>query len=158
MQEERFELFTLLISEFDKDIQKIKAARTRALGIKNVHALWLYLLLKHPDGLSAAQIAEKSRINRSLVSREIDALVDKGYVRTTETAETAEKRRYNWKFILTRSGIALAREISEIALEVQAHADRGITQNELEQFYATFRKLKDNFSYITDNIEKGDQQ
>jgi DNA-binding MarR family transcriptional regulator len=155
MQEERFELFTLLISEFEKDIQKIKAARTKALGIKNVHALWLYLLYKNPDGLSAAQIAEKSRINRSLVSREIDALADKGYVRTTEATG---KRRYNWKFVLTQDGIALARQIGEIALEVQTYADRDITQDELEQFYTTLQKLKANFSYITDTIDKGEKK
>lgn len=155
MQEERFELFTLLISEFEKDIQKIKAARTSALGIKNVHALWMYLLLKSPAGLSSAQIAEKSKINRSLVSREIDALADKGYIRT---AETSEKRRYNWKFVLTESGVLLAGQISDIALEVQTHADKGITQSELESFYAILIKLKQNFSYIADNLNEGAQK
>ena len=75
MESERFEQFSSLISGIYRDIQKIKAKWTEPLGMKAVHIFWVYLLKKHPEGLSASELSRHSQSNRSLVSREIQELM-----------------------------------------------------------------------------------
>ena len=91
MKEERFEQFSALISGIYRDIQKLKTKWTEPLGMKSVHIFWVYLLKNHPEGLSASELSRHSQSNRSLVSREIQELINLGYV---YAEETPKQRRY----------------------------------------------------------------
>lgn len=142
----RFEKFTLLIDGIHKCINKIKFDTAPFLGIKSVHVLWIYELLLHPDGLTAAEIAAVSMVDKSLVSREIAALKKNGYV---SSEDTGKKRNYNARITLTQQGRALAEKITKEATEVQSRADEGISDGELESFYSTLEKLYLNFVSIT---------
>lgn len=143
MEEIRFERFTLLIEGIHKSINKLKLMNVPSLGIKSVHVFWLYQLSRHPEGMSAAELAIASMIDRSLVSREIKALKGGGYI------SVAKGRRY----VLTDSGKELAVRISEIVKEIQREADIGITEAELESFYSTLMKLNDNFNTIIEKYQ-----
>ena len=146
MESVRFEKFTLLIDGIHKSINKIKFDAAPYLGIKSVHVLWIYELSLHPEGLTAAEIAAVSMVDRSLVSREIAALKKNGYV---ESEEVENKRNYNARITLTDKGVELADRITEEAVRVQAEADAGISPEELETFYSTLEKLYTNFASIT---------
>ena len=71
---ERFEKFILLIDQIHKDINRIKSFIVSDPELKGVHSMWLYELLRSPNGLTATEIAAKTKIDRSLVSREIRIL------------------------------------------------------------------------------------
>lgn len=146
MESVRFEKFTLLIDGIHKSINRIKFDTAPYLGIKSVHVLWIYELSLHPEGLTAAEIAAVSMVDRSLVSREIAALKKNGYV---ESEEVENKRNYNARITLTDKGVELADRITEEAVRVQAEADAGISPEELETFYSTLEKLYTNFASIT---------
>jgi DNA-binding MarR family transcriptional regulator len=147
----RFEKFTLLIDGIHKCINKIKFDTAPFLGVKSVHVFWLYELAMHPEGLTAAEIAAVSMIDRSLVSREIAALKRGGYV---ECEETGSKRNYNARITLTEDGKQLAEKITREAIEVQSKVDAGITDEELESFYLTLEKLYKNFASISSHKEQ----
>ena len=151
MESVRFEKFTLLIDGIHKSINKIKFDTAPFLGVKSVHVFWLYELAMHPEGLTAAEIAAVSMIDRSLVSREIAALKRGGYV---ECEETGSKRNYNARITLTEDGKQLAEKITREALEVQSKVDAGITDEELESFYLTLEKLYKNFASISSHKEQ----
>lgn len=153
MQDERFEEFVALITGVYRDVQKLKAARADELGLKQVHIFWVYLLMHHPEGLTASEIARLSRIDRSLVSREIDALSAQGYL---QSDQASGQRRYAAKLNLTDKGRSVARRISELALDVQNGVDAGITPEELDGFYRTLRKLRSNFDALVSG--KGNMQ
>ncbi len=140
MESIRFERFTLLIDGIHKCISKLKVDRVPELGIKSVHVFWLYQLKNHPEGMTASKIAEASMIDRSLVSREIEALRKAGYITMKESG-----RRY----VLTKEGAELAGRITDIGLELQNAANTGITEDELASFYSTLEKLHTNFVNIT---------
>ena len=74
METVRFEKFTLLIDGIHKSINKIKFDTAPYLGVKSVHVFWIYELSFHSEGLTAAEIAAVSMVDRSLISREIAAL------------------------------------------------------------------------------------
>ena len=149
----RFEKFTLLIDGIHKSISKIKFDTAPDLGVKSVHVFWVYELLLHPEGLTAAEIAAVSMVDRSLVSREIETLKRSGYVRAEENGK---KRSYNSRYTLTESGVLLAERIKDEALRIQSAASAGISEEELESFYLTLEKLYGNFAALT--TEKVDKK
>ena len=151
MESERFRRFTLLVDGIHKSVQKIKNNKASDFGVKGVHTLWVYELLCHPEGMTASELAAKSMIDRSLISREIEALKEKGYI----TAERSiGKRNYNSKIRLTEKGKEVAEKIGDIAIEMQAMANMGISEEELIQFYNTLEKLSGNLMDIANEKEK----
>ena len=145
MQAQRFEQFTLAIDHLHKSVKQLKSYFASTLGVKGVHAFWLYILLSHPEGLTSAELASRGMICRSLVSREIEELETKGIVQVADGG----KRGYNSRICLTEKGRETAGRIATIALSVQEAADNGISPEELETFYATLDKLCLNFQNIS---------
>ena len=147
MEAERFEQFSSLISGIYRDIQKLKTKWTEPLGMKSVHIFWVYLLKNHPEGLTASELSRHSQSNRSLVSREIQELIDLGYI-TPEGK--AQQRRYGQKLILTQAGKEIAKTISNASLEIQNKVNAGIPEEDLLVFYRTLGILMDNFHKLTE--------
>lgn len=148
LEQERFEEFSALISCIYGNIQKLKARYTTQLGLKAVHVFWLYLLRTHPEGLSASELAAAGQSDRSLVSREINALFDKGII---FTRDNGGKRRYGWKLMLTDKGREIADIISAVVTDIQNTVSRDISEADLITFYRTLRNLAGNISELEKN-------
>lgn len=156
METIRYEKFTRAIDGIHKSINKLKSAIAPSLGVKGVHVFWLYKLLEYPDGLTAAEIATVSMIDKSLVSREINALMHDGYIAPKGTE--GKKRGYNTRLVLTERGTELAKKIVTEAAQIQASASDGISEEELSSFYSTLEKLHAKFIDIAASYtgENGD--
>lgn len=146
METIRYEKFTRAIDGIHKAINKIKLAEAPRLGVKGVHVFWIYKLLDYPEGLTAAEIAAVSMIDKSLVSREIATLKQDGYIATL--GGEGKKRGYNARLVLTERGVELAKRISDEATRVQDAVSEGISEEELSAFYATLEKLHTKFTGI----------
>ena len=153
LEQERFEEFSALISSVHGNIQKLKTRYTTQLDLKAVHIFWIYLLRTHPEGLSASELAAAGQSNRSLVSREIDELFDKGII---FTQDNGNKRRYGWKLMLTSKGKQLADVISAVVTDIQNSVSRDISEEDLISFYQTLRILANGFNELekSNNIQK----
>ncbi len=149
MENERFERFSVLIGSIYKDLQRIKTSETQKMGLKSVHVMWLYLLKKHPQGLSASELAKRSNTDRSLVSREIGELIKTGML-TSPVIDG--KRCYNRKIRLTDAGCKVAEHIEKISLQVQHFIDRGIEQADLENLYKTLNTLSKNLTCYAETV------
>ena len=147
MTSERFYSFVQLIDSVHKLIQKIRIDTAPDLGVKSVHIFWVYELYAHPEGLTAAELAAKSMISRSLISREIEALHQDGYVDIREMS-TGKRKNYNALITLTEKGNNLATQIVCEGLSVQNRVNEGITEEELASFYATLNKLCNNLKIV----------
>ena len=148
LDQERFEEFLSLVSSIHGNMQKLKTRYTAQLDLKAVHMFWLYLLRTHPEGMSASELAAAVQTNRSLVSREIDELFDKGII---FTQDNSDKRRYGWKLMLTSKGKQLADVISAISTDIQNTVSRDISEEDLITFYRTLRILANGFSELNKN-------
>ena len=147
MQDERFEQFSSLISGIYWDILKLKNKWTEPLGMKSVHIFWVYLLRNHPEGLSAAELSRHSQSNRSLVSREIQELIDLGYV---AYAPLKPGKRYGQKLVLTSNGQAVAERISQASLDIQNQVNKDIPEEDLNILYRTLSILLKNFDRLAE--------
>ena len=141
MEQERVMRFTHLIDGLHKRIQKIRTEYATAFGVKGVHIFWVYELLSHPEGLSATELAASSKIDRSLISREISALEARGFI---AAEKQSGKRTYNSKLMLTESGVEAAKKIKNIALNFQDGASGNVAISDLEIFYDVLEKLYSN--------------
>ena len=56
---DRFETFVLTINRIYRCIQRIKDREMEALGLKGSHVMCLFQLRQHPEGLTAAELAER---------------------------------------------------------------------------------------------------
>jgi DNA-binding MarR family transcriptional regulator len=149
MEAELFNQFVQLIESVHKSVNKIKLSIAPTLGVKSVHVFWLYELLSHPEGLTAATLANKSKIDRSLISREVEELRARGYIEVA--AGGGEKRKnYNSRIRLTEQGRELAQTITGYAMAAQLAADSGVSEEELQAFYATLKKLSNNLSQLAE--------
>ena len=155
MGSERFYSFVQLIDSAHKMIQKIRIDTAPYLGVKSVHIFWIYELYAHPNGLTAAELASKNMISRSLISREIEALHQDGYVEIREISH-GKRKNYNALITLTEKGKELARQIVFEGMSVQSRVDEGITEEELASFYATLNKLCNNLKIVAKEREAED--
>ncbi len=140
----RFLSFVHRVDDLQKAIKRLEVAYAPAFGVKGVHVFWLYELLGHPDGLTAAELANKQGIDRSLVSREIAILKKEGLVEAKGGV-----RGYNARLTLTEKGRGAAEHIQEVAYTVQCIANEGVSVEELQQFYRVFDKLRENLHAIS---------
>lgn len=147
---DRFESFILLIDAIHKSINKIKTDIVSSGEIKSVHTMWLYELFRNPKGLTATEIANKTMIDRSLVSREITSLIKAGLVKSDSATG---KRNYNSVITLTESGKAAAEEIANAALKAQNEVSRDVEADELSIFYSVLERLYRNISNIANKTE-----
>lgn len=147
LDSKRFEKFTLLIDGVHKSIHKIKLDMAPKVGVKGVHVLWVYELYEHKEGLTSTELASVSRIDRSLVSREIDDLMKEGCI---ECIDKSSGKRYNGRFVLTERGRELAEWIIERVLDVQNSVSSGISKEELETFYSVLERLDKNLEELTE--------
>ena len=146
MEDNRFEKFTLLVDGIRKSIHKIKLEEASRLGVKGVHVFWVFELYLHPEGLTATEIANVSRIDRSLVSREIESLKSDGYI---IAADEPKPRRYNERLVLTDKGTELAAKIMQKVISVQEAVSRDIDREELRIFYSVLERLYENFNALS---------
>lgn len=150
MGTERFGKFVLLIDGVHKSVQKLKLKYSPAFGLKGVHSLWMYELLRHPEGMTASELAATSMIDRSLISREIKELKDLDYIKVEGDSS---KRNYNMKISLTESGKQVALDVESIALSIQELASVGLEESEIADFYVTLEKIFNNLSKIADESD-----
>ncbi len=152
MKEEHFERFTLNLEHLVKCITALERDGTAEFGVKGVHTFWIYSLLSHPEGMTAAEIAAKGRVNRSLVSREMDKLHHENIVELEDSK--SGRGRYNRRIKLTEKGRQIARRIASITMEIQNRVDEGIGDRELEVFYSVLERLCGNFTSLIEDKKK----
>ena len=120
----RFEDFVGIISALSKEIQRIKTAEARRLGFRGSDVMCLYYLVKHPEGLTAAELARMADVSRAAMSRTIAHLEEDGLV------EAGEGVSYRTPIRLTEKGREAARPLDDIIHRVldEVGGELGTTQ------------------------------
>lgn len=153
---ERFYVFSSLVDGIHKSIHRLKSDFAAQFGIKNVHLFWIYELSVYPEGLTAAELAAKAMISRSLVSREMEMLLEDGYIKLEEQAR-GKRKNYNSRITLTEKGRDLAEQIRKKAKTVQDQVSRDVSLEDLAHFYETIEKLFQNIQTISFEADEENQ-
>lgn len=142
---ERFETFVLSINQIYRCIQKIKSREMVELGLKGTHVMCLFQLGQHPEGLTAAELAQRSLEDKAAVSRVIARLEELGLV---EVPEEGGGRRYRARLRLTEAGRAAAGRMTGVIRQAVQLGGQGLTDDQRETFYHALGVIARNLELI----------
>lgn len=108
---DRFERFSLAISEISRYWHNITADEMKKYGLKGSHSVYLVTLNKYPEGLTAPQLCHYCGRDKADVSRAMAIMEQKGLV----YKEGTNRRVYGGVFKLTDDGKAAAQYVCERA-------------------------------------------
>lgn len=128
---ERFETFSLAISEISKHWHKLTTDEMEKYGLKGPHSIYLLIMAKHEEGLTAPQICELCGRDKADVSRTMSAMEKIGLV----TKEGVNQSLYRGVLKLTEEGKRAAEYVSSRARLAVEIAGKGLTEENRNIFY-----------------------
>lgn len=142
--QDRFQAFVTGISVCYKYIQKIKSVEMTEFGLKGAHAMCLFFLHSHPEGLTAAQLSQLCAEDKAAVSRSLASLAEKGYIESDE-------KKYRSLLRLTEAGKEVAGHIDALIEQWVESGGDGLTEQDREIFYNALGLIASN---LHDKLEK----
>ncbi|HJA29072.1 MAG TPA: MarR family transcriptional regulator [Candidatus Olsenella pullicola] len=140
MTEKRFEDFVGIISALNKEIQRIKTAEAKRLGFRGSDVMCLYYLVKHPEGLTASELARVVDVSRAAMSRTIAHLAEDGFVEVGDTEE-GDASKYRAPVRLTEKGFEAARPLDDIIHRVLDEAGGELAMRQRLQMYDSLNHI-----------------
>lgn len=139
MRETRFEDFVGIISALSKEIQRIKTAEAKRLGFRGSDVMCLYYLVKHPEGLTASELARLADVSRAAMSRTVAHLEEDGFVEVG--SEEDEGSKYRAPVRLTERGREAARPLDDIIHRVLDEAGGELAAKQRLQMYDSLNHI-----------------
>lgn len=152
MKEDRYITFSITIEQIAKNLQKLKNERMALFGLRSVHLTGLIRLGQSKNGLTGAELAETCGVDKSLISRVIGELEEKGYV----CYEVCDKK-YRRKIYLTESGKRVLDEVRKMLFDVVDTVRGDASDEDVECFYRILNYFDQNICKLiqsdTDSTE-----
>ena len=137
---DRFERFSLAISEISRYWHKLAAEELTKYGLKGPHATYLTTMYQYPEGITVPQLCEVCGKDKSDASRMISILEQKGLV----TKQVVDGSLYRGKLRLTEEGKLAAEQVSQRASRAVEMAGKDLTDAERESFYKSLDSITAN--------------
>ncbi len=141
--DELYSLFTLQIAKCARCIRKIKQEEMETFDLKGPHVSCLYYLYKSDGSLTLKELCDICDEDKAYISRAVDSLEKDGYI----VCDSKTEKRYKSPLTLTQKGKDSAEKMVRKIDQIVENAGLGITQENRENFYKTFK-------IISDNLEK----
>ncbi len=142
----RFEKFSLAISEIWKCWHKLATAVMKEHGLKGSHAVYFTTLYRFPNGLTAAKLSELCSRDKADVSRTITLLEKKGLVEKVNNINNF----YKLPITLTKEGKEIAEYINRKAMKAVEIGGKGLDNLEREIFYNSLDLISENLQNLTE--------
>lgn len=142
---ERFERFSLAISEISHYWHKIAAEELEKYGLRGAHATYLTAIYRHEEGLTAPQLCELCGKDKSDVSRMMSILEKKDMVKK----EGTHQNRYGGVFKLTEEGKLAAEHVRQRAALAVELAGKNLTDENRAIFYTVLESIVINLREIS---------
>ena len=141
---DRFERFSFLVFEVSRCWHKLAVEEMEKHGLGSAHAVYLTILYQHPDGVTAAKLADLCARDKSDVSRMISIMEKKGLV----VREAVGANRYRALLKLTAAGSSAAEHVRQRARIAVEHAGTGVTDEDRTIFYQVFEMITSNLQQL----------
>lgn len=147
--DERFQLFTVLVSGINRSIRRIKTEEMAEFELKSHHVSCLYYLYKE-GALTAKELCDICEEDKANISRSIKDLESRGYL----FCSTKRMKRYQSPLALTEQGKELAANIETKVNHVLALASQGLDDEERQIMYHCLGTIDKNLQSICNQYEK----
>ena len=141
----RFQKFTVLISNIARNIRRIKTGEMDDFNLKSTHVSCLYYIYK-AGAMTSKELCDACQEDKAAVSRSVEYLETQGYISCNSNLE----KRYKSPFILTDKGIDVASEISKKIDNILDKASEGLAIEHREILYNSLELINNNLNQICD--------
>lgn len=142
----RFQMFSSAVSSIYHSIQKIERLEMAKYGLKGPHVQCLLTMLKHPDGITSAELVKICDKDKAAVSRTVAELEKEGMI----SRQTRNGNLYRAQLFLTDSGkVAASRVENRIHLAV-SKAGEGLTDEQRTAYCQALELIAANLQSIID--------
>ncbi len=145
--EERYQLFTTLITKCARSVKRIKSNEMTGMHLKSFYVSCLYYLYSNRKPMTAKELCDVCEEDKAYVSRSIEALEKDGYV----LCSSKTQKRYNSPISLTEKGRVVAKEVAERIDGIVLRASEGLSEENRRIFYASLGRISDNLEKICEN-------
>ena len=140
---DRFEKFTFAISELHNYLHKITRDEMADYDLKGPHAIYFFVLYRHPEGITAAELSEACFRNKADVSRAMTVFEEKGFVVRGNLASG-----YRAPIALTEKGRHAAERLRARAEVVVNQVGASLTDEQRAVFYESMERIAANMRSI----------
>lgn len=145
--EERYKVFTGLITNISRCIQKIKNEEMEALGFKGKQVQCLFSLYTTQGGATSTELSELCGEDKGMLSRTIKELIEQGLVYIDEQ----KSQKYRNPIKLTEKGFEISEIIADKISKMLEEVSRGISQKSRDNLYSSLSHISKNLTKICEN-------
>lgn len=137
---DRFERFLLSVSDISRCWHKLSADEAADYGLKGPHVVYLTVMYRYEDGVTASELGEICHKDKADVSRMLAIMEQKGLAKKYGVNESMY--RGVWK--LTDEGRAAAEYIRQRASLAVKLAGEGLSDASRTSFYESLERIAAN--------------
>ena len=128
---ERFEQFTYSINGIYRYILKIERDEMEKYGFRASYALYLAVMSRFPDGLTAARLSELCDRDKAGISRIVSEMETNGLI----TRQSNKDNFYRARLVLTERGREISEFVQRKAITAVLQAGGEISDEDRQTFY-----------------------
>ncbi len=147
--EKRFETFTVLISNINRSIRKIKTEEMAEFNLKSPHVSCIYYLYKKTT-LTAKDLCDVCDEDKAAISRSIDYLEKNNYL----TCSSNAKKRYKAYLELTQKGKEVGQIIANKIDNILNIASGTLSEEDRIILYKSLSLINNNLQKFCENYEE----
>ena len=140
---ERFETFVNTINQLYRSIQRLKTQEMADFGLKGTHVMCLFQLQKHPDGLTAANLATLCEEDKAAISRALQELHAKALI---HIPQPSGQRRYRSLITLTNDGMVITERMQTKIKHAVNIGAQGFNDQDRRTFYRVLLTITKNLN------------
>jgi len=137
----RFEHFSLAISEINRYWHKIATEELERYGLKGAHSTYLTAMARYENGITAPQLCELCGKDKADVSRMMNILMKKGLA--------VKEGGYNGLLLLTDMGKEAAAQVSHRAALAVELAGQDLSEENRAVFYDALDSIVEHLRQIS---------
>ena len=146
--EERFQTFTVLVTDINRSIHKLKTKEMEEFDLKSSHVSCLYYLFK-TGSMTATELCDICREDKANISRAIKSLEDNGYV----VCNSKKQKRYQSQLTLTDMGAQVASRIAKKIDKVLDAVSEGVSDEHRAIMYHALAKISANLQKLCEDTD-----
>ena len=144
---DRFERFSLAITEISRYWHKIASDEMEQYGLKGPHAQCLLAMSHNPDGLTSGQLCSICDKDKAAISRTIAELEQEGLVERCMKGTV----RYRARLKLTEQGEMAATQVERQVNQAVEKAGEGMSEAQRAVFYQVLGLIANNLQALCED-------
>ena len=141
--EERFHAFTVLVSNLNRCISRIKTEEMAEYNLKGSHVSCIYYIYRYGN-LKLKELCDLSGEDKSNISRSLKFLEDNGYL----VVDFHKSKKYQRPIELTELGNKVGEEISNKINKVLSYASVGLSEDDRNIMYQGLNLINDRLNKL----------